>query len=160
MQLWSLPGQRLLSSADNTLKKNWLLELKCPCLMISESPSNKFYLAYFYLSDPNNLSHFTMRFEQNTDKKHRSTANFFNCIQNCADHFIFLDSNTHFQYFILGKLNELCRGICVVIQTTMLTDSRLLAISTGPSMAFYFDLILDKIWIKVGESWKNNFIRI
>ena len=98
MQLWSLPGQRLLSSADNTLKKNWLLELKCPCLMISESPSNKFYLAYFYLSDPNNLSHFTMRFEQNTNKKYRSTANFFNCIQNCADHFIFLDSNTHFQY--------------------------------------------------------------
>merc|ERR1711971_1311461 len=29
------------------------------------------------------------------------------------------------------KLNELCRGICVVIQTTMLTDSRLLAISTA-----------------------------
>ena len=93
-------------------------------------------------------------------KKPRSTANFFNSIQNCADHFIFLDSNTHFQYFILGKLNELCRGICVVIQTTMLTDSRLLAISTGASIAFYLDLILDKIWIKVGESWKNNFIRL
>ena len=130
--------------------ENWLINFKYPNLRISEPPSNKFYLAYFCQT----------QITCHTSLWDLSRIPTFQLYTELCWPFHFLDSNTHFQYFILGKLNELCRGICVVIQTTMLTDSRLLAISTGPSMAFYLDLILDKIWIKVGESWKNNFIRI
>ena len=39
-----------------------LIKLKCLNLKVSEPPSNKVYLAYFYLSDPNYLWHFTMRY--------------------------------------------------------------------------------------------------
>ena len=42
--------------------KTWFLKLKYPNLRISEPPLNKFYLAFFYLSDPNYLRHFNMRY--------------------------------------------------------------------------------------------------
>jgi hypothetical protein len=42
--------------------KTWFLKLKYPNLRISEPPLNKFYLAFFDLSDPNYLWHFIMRY--------------------------------------------------------------------------------------------------
>ena len=41
--------------------ENWLMKLKFPNLRNIQIPSNKIYLAYFYLSEPFQNMHFAMR---------------------------------------------------------------------------------------------------